>query len=107
MKTYNSLSEVQSDLSANKISCVELVQQYINRIEEKKQLNAFLEVFEQSAFQKAKEVDDKLKTNTAGKLAGMVIGIKDNLCYKNHKASASSKILSGFESLFSATGVLR
>jgi aspartyl-tRNA(Asn)/glutamyl-tRNA(Gln) amidotransferase subunit A len=37
----------------------------------------------------------------------MVVGIKDNLCYKNHKVSASSKILDGFESLFTATSVQR
>src|SRR5690606_36137748 len=29
--------------------------------------------------------------------------LKDNICYKGHKVSASSKILEGFESLFSAT----
>ena len=37
----------------------------------------------------------------------MVIGIKDNLCYKDHKVSASSKILDGFVSLFTATAVER
>ena len=35
----------------------------------------------------------------------MVLGIKDNLCYKGHRVSASSKILNGFESLFSATAI--
>jgi len=107
VKTYNSLSEIKSDLSSSTISCVELVNQYIKRIEEKKQLNAFLEVFAASALEKAKQVDEKLKTKTAGKLAGMVIALKDNLCYKDHKVSASSKILEGFESLYSATVVER
>ncbi len=107
MKTYNSLSEIKSDLLANTISCVELVNQYLKRIDEKKKLNAFLEVFAASALEKAKQVDEKLKTNTAGKLAGMVIALKDNLCYKSHKVSASSKILEGFESLYSATVVER
>jgi aspartyl-tRNA(Asn)/glutamyl-tRNA(Gln) amidotransferase subunit A len=37
----------------------------------------------------------------------MVIGLKDNLCYKNHKVSASSKILEGFESIYTATAVQR
>jgi aspartyl-tRNA(Asn)/glutamyl-tRNA(Gln) amidotransferase subunit A len=37
----------------------------------------------------------------------MVIGIKDNLCYKNHRVSASSKILDSFTSLYSATAVER
>ena len=43
----------------------------------------------------------------AGKLAGMVIGIKDNICIKNKKVSASSKILSGFKSLYNATVIER
>ena len=107
MKTYNSLNEVQSDLFDHKISCAALVQQYITRIDEKKNLNAFTEVFEKSALEKAKEVDEKIKTKTQGKLAGMVIALKDNLCYKGHKVSASSKILEGFESLYSATVVER
>lgn len=37
----------------------------------------------------------------------MVIGIKDNIVYKGHKVSASSKMLENFESLFSATVVDR
>lgn len=107
MKTYNSLSEVQSDLFSNNVSCVELTKAYINRINDTKHLNAFLEVFEKSALEKAVSVDEKVKNKTAGKLAGMVIALKDNLCYKGHKVSASSKILEGFESLFSATVVER
>lgn len=107
MKTYNSLKQVQSDLFSNIVSCVELTRAYIKRIDEYKQLNAFLEVFTISALEKAEEVDRKIKTNTQGKLAGMVIAIKDNICYKGHKVSASSKILEGFESLFSATVVER
>ncbi len=107
MKTYHSLSEVQSDLFIYKISCVELTQSYINRINANKHLNAFLEVFEKSALEKAISVDEKIKNKTAGKLAGMVIALKDNLCYKGHKLSVSSKILEGFESLYSATVVER
>ena len=104
---YSSLSEVQNDLNAGAISCKELVQSYLKRITEKKNLNIFLEVFEKSALAKAEEVDKKLKEKKAGKLAGMIVAIKDNICYKDHKVSASSKILEGFVSLYSATVVER
>ncbi len=40
-------------------------------------------------------------------MAGVIVGIKDNICYKGHKVSCSSKILEGFESLYSATVVER
>ncbi len=107
MKIYNSLAEVHSDLFSGKISCAALTASYISRINAGKHLNAFLEVFEKSALEKAAEVDLKIQSKTAGKLAGMVIALKDNICYKGHKLSASSKILEGFESLFSATVVER
>ena len=55
----------------------------------------------------AKAIDAKLKAGNAGKLAGLVIGIKDNICYKDHKCSASSKILEGFVSLYNSTVVER
>ncbi len=107
VKSYSSLSEIQSGLTNGKVSCVELTQSYIKRIHENSHLNAFLEVFEISALEKAKLVDEKVKAKTAGKLAGMIIALKDNICYKGHKVSASSKILEGFESLYSATVVER
>jgi aspartyl-tRNA(Asn)/glutamyl-tRNA(Gln) amidotransferase subunit A len=53
----------------------------------------------QKAKLKAASIQEKIEQKAAGRLAGMVIGIKDNICYKNHKVSASSKILEGFESL--------
>lgn len=107
MKTYHSISEVRSDLDNNSVSCVELTKSYLQRIADNKDLNIFLEVFEASALEKAKEVDDKIKNKTAGKLAGLVIALKDNICYKGHKVSASSKVLGNFESLYNATVVER
>jgi aspartyl-tRNA(Asn)/glutamyl-tRNA(Gln) amidotransferase subunit A len=67
----------------------------------------FLEVFAEEALAQAQLVDEKLKTGTAGRLAGMVLSIKDNIVYKGHKSSASSKILGGFESQFTATALQR
>ena len=99
MKVYNSFSEIKSDLESGTTSCVALVNSYIEAAEAKKNLNIFLELFKSSALEKATLVDEKIKSKTAGRLAGMVIALKDNLCYKGHKVSASSKILEGFESL--------
>ena len=86
---------------------VGILQEYLNAIEENKHLNAFLEVFTDSALEQAKQVDAKIKEGNAGRLAGMVIGLKDNMCYAGHKVSAASKILENFESLYSATAVER
>ncbi len=105
MYSFSDINTLQADLKSGKTNCVALVEQALANIAEKKHLNAFLEVFEASAKELAKKTDEKIKMNTAGKLAGVIIGLKDNICYKGHKVSASSKILEGFESLYSATVV--
>lgn len=105
MYSFSTINQLQADLKAGKISAKSLVEQAISDIANKKQLNAFLEVFEKSASEQAIAIDEKIKAGTAGKLAGVIVGLKDNICYKGHKVSASSKILEGFESLYSATVV--
>ena len=61
-----------------------------------------MKYFEPEAIENAKAVDLRIKQGIAGKLAGMVVAIKDNICYKGHKASASSKILKDFTSVYSS-----
>jgi aspartyl-tRNA(Asn)/glutamyl-tRNA(Gln) amidotransferase subunit A len=103
VERYTTLNHIQHDIQNNKITLGGLVLHYLNNIEAKKHLNAFLEVYADEAKTQAEIIQQKIKNGTAGKLAGMVIGLKDNICYKNHKSSASSKILEGFESVYSAT----
>lgn len=107
MKRYQSLSEIRKDIDTGTITCAALTDHYLKRIRETKHLNAFLETFDDSAKAKAAEVDKKIAAKTAGKLAGMVIALKDNICYKDHKVSASSQILGGFVSPYSSTVVER
>jgi aspartyl-tRNA(Asn)/glutamyl-tRNA(Gln) amidotransferase subunit A len=103
LRTY---AEVKQAISSGD-TVMSILEGYLSAIEANKDLNAFLEVFEESARQQAKLVDEKIKNGTAGRLAGMVIGLKDNMCYKGHKVSAASKILFNFESLFTGTAVER
>lgn len=107
MENYNSLKHIQSDIQQNKTTLRGLVLHYLGNINARKNLNAFIEVFEEEALLQADVIDQKIKQGTAGKLAGMVIGLKDNICYKGHKVTASSKILAGFESVYNATVVER
>ncbi len=107
VKNYQTLAEIQADLHAGNTSCEALVKGYLQEIENRSSLNAFIETFDQEALEKAKDIDQRLKGGNTGKLAGMVIGLKDNIVYKGHQVTASSKILEGFESLFSATVVER
>lgn len=105
--TYTSLASIQIDLKLGKISLSQLVENYLLKIESNKHLNAFLEVYDIEAKERAKVLEAKMALGKAGRLAGMVIGLKDNICYKDHKVSASSKILEGFTSIYSSTVVER
>lgn len=103
MKNYHTLLEIQSDLDQNSLELKDLVGHYLKNIKASENLNIFLEVYEEEALAKAEEISIKLKSGTAGRLAGMVIALKDNICFKDHKLGAASKILDGFESLYDAT----
>lgn len=107
MKAYSSFREVRNDLHNGILSCRDLVKQHLSNIREKAHLNAFLSVFEEEALSRAAEVDKKIGAKKAGKLAGLVVGIKDVLAYRDHPLQASSNILQGFSSQFTATAVQR
>ncbi len=100
---YGSFSEISDALKSGDTTCALLVANYLKNIEASKDFNIFLEVYEDEAKSRALEIDAKIKNGTAGRLAGMVVALKDNICYKGHVVSSSSKILENFESLFSAT----
>jgi len=84
-------------------SAMSIVEESLSRINKFKHLNAFVEVFSDTAREAALKIDVKIKNGTAGKLAGVILGIKDNICYEGHKVSAASKILDSFQSLYTAT----
>lgn len=104
MNIPESLADIQEKIIRREISLVQICQEYINRIKSSTS-NAFIEVFEDEALSKAEEIQKKVISNDFGLLAGIFVGLKDNICYKDHRLTASSKMLEGFKSLFSATAV--
>jgi len=107
LEKFHSFDEIKRSLENRETDCKTIVNHYLNNIKTKAHLNAFVEVYEQSALAQAEVIDEKLASGKAGKLAGMVIGIKDVLCLTGHTINASSKILEGFESQFTSTAVQR
>ena len=103
---YKTIAEIQEALSSGQ-TVSSIVESSISNIKKKSSLNAFVEIFEETALSAAITVDEKIKNGSAGKLAGVIVGIKDNICYKDHKVSASSKILTNFESIYTATVLQR
>ena len=107
MKAYTHFSDIQNDLKNGTLSCVERVHFHLANIEKKKYLNAFLSVYSEEALSRAASIDQKIKNGTAGKLAGLIVGLKDVLAYKDHPLQGGSKILDGFISQFNGTAVQR
>jgi len=83
------------------------VEHYLHRIKSQAHLNAFVAVYAEEARIRAADIDQKITNGTAGRLAGMVLGIKDLLCYADHGVQGGSRILDGFTSQFTATAVQR
>ena len=108
MEVYRSLKKLQEDLYDKKITVREITSHYLSNIQANQEINAFIEVFESDALATADKIDAKIaRQQPVGKLFGLVIGIKDNIVYKNHRSTAASHILDGFVSPYSATAVDR
>jgi len=104
---YNDYAGLRAELEAGKVYCRDIVKFYLSNIEKGKHLNAFLLVFNDVALERADVIDAKIKAGTAGRLAGMVIAVKDVLSLKGYTLTCSSKILKNFEALYTATAVQR
>lgn len=108
MYHFSDIASLHADLKQGKTNCLQLVNDALSLAEQKKHLNIFLETFNEAAIRQAVAVDEKIKAGQAtGRLAGVIIALKDNICVKGHKVSASSRMLENFTSLYSATVVER
>jgi aspartyl-tRNA(Asn)/glutamyl-tRNA(Gln) amidotransferase subunit A len=105
MTFYKNYKEKIELIKSGKLSLVENVNHFLKNIEDKKDLNAFNFVFNDEAIESARMVEQKIKNNSSGRLAGMVIAIKDVLAYKDHPLTCSSNILKNFTSLYTSTAV--
>lgn len=107
MLDFNTFTQVRQNLNKGQFTCAAMVEGYLSRIESQSDLNLFVEVYARDARSRATVIDAKIQRGTAGPLAGLIVGIKDNIVYAQHPVTAASKMLEGFESLFSATVVER
>jgi len=103
---FSSIKNYHSFLSTNSNGCSETVEYYLGKIEAQKHLNAFVETFADYARHQAKALDAKRNAGESlGKLHGVIISIKDVICYKGHKVTASSKILENYTAVYNSTAV--
>lgn len=100
--------DLQKSLTENKTSCSSIVEEYLSQIDSQSDLNAFITVFPESDLRThARQIDERLGNGNAGKLAGMVVGVKDAIVVQGQKNTAGSKILENYVSPYNATVIER
>jgi aspartyl-tRNA(Asn)/glutamyl-tRNA(Gln) amidotransferase subunit A len=103
-KTLDTLREA---IERGSTTCEKVVEEHLDAIEKGRHLNAFLSVYSDEALERARAIDRKIEKGAAGPLAGMVMGIKDQICIKDHPISCASRIIENFVSLHDATVIER
>ena len=107
----NELSAIETAarVAAGELSAVAVAEHYLARVEQLgKPLNALLHVDRQQALASAHEVDAKrARGERLGRLAGVPVVIKDNLCVRGMPASCASRILEGYRPPYDAHVVER
>ncbi|MDE6433569.1 MAG: Asp-tRNA(Asn)/Glu-tRNA(Gln) amidotransferase subunit GatA [Lachnospiraceae bacterium] len=99
--------ELGKKIKNKEISVVEATAAYLDRLEVKeKDINAFVTVDREGALKRAEEVQKLIdEGKLEGPLAGVPVGIKDNMCIDGMLTTCSSKILENFKPTYTATAV--
>ena len=101
--TELTVHELVEKLKNKELTVTEINKAYIDRINEKeKDVQAFITLLTEEALKEAESIEKK---ENLSELAGIPIGIKDNICTKNIKTTCASKMLENFVSPYDATVV--
>lgn len=99
--TELTVHELIEKIKNKELTVTEINQAYIDRINlREKDIQAFITVLDKEALERSKNI-----SNNLSELAGIPIGIKDNICTKNIKTTCASKMLENFVSPYDATVV--
>lgn len=99
------LKELHEKLINQEITAEQLTLDYLMRIEkENEKINAFLTITKELALEQARKIDAKIKKGEAIEiLAGIPGAIKDNICIRGIRTTASSRILDNYIAPYDAT----
>ena len=101
------LFEIARAVQSGETTAVAVVTAALARMETSAPLGAFVHLDRDAALAEARAVDARIAAGEALPLAGVPIGIKDNLCTTTMETSCASKMLEGFTATYEATAVAR
>jgi aspartyl-tRNA(Asn)/glutamyl-tRNA(Gln) amidotransferase subunit A len=106
-----SVAEIQRLVAAREVSCDEVVRASLDAAEAAAPLGAFLQILREEATARAQSLDAALARDPGHAaslpLLGVPIAVKDNLCTREGRTTAGSRLLEGYRSPFTATAVAR
>jgi len=106
MFSFTSIAAYREQLCSGATTCTIAVSHYLECIQANKYLNAFVEVYATEALALAAKLDAQRTAGSAPKsLHGVVIAIKDVICYEGHAVTAASAMLKGYRSPYTATAL--
>jgi aspartyl-tRNA(Asn)/glutamyl-tRNA(Gln) amidotransferase subunit A len=97
------IGQMQTGLAARDFSARELAEAHLAAMARARGLNAFTVETPEIALQAADAADKALADGTAGRLAGIPLGIKDLFCTRGVETTAASRILKGFVPPYEST----
>jgi len=102
-------SEIARLIASGKATAEECVDSVIERIHAvERKVHAYITLDEEGARQKARQIDQRIKEKKpVGRLAGIVVAIKDNMCVQGTRTTCSSHMLENFIPPYDATVVER
>ena len=98
-----SLEQAQEGIRSREWACSDLVHHCLQRINEGNDLNAFISVYGDDALAQADALTAKIRAGKGGRLAGLVLAVKDNIVIKRRQVTCGSRILRNYISPFDAT----
>uniref|UniRef100_M1BWR0 Glu-tRNA(Gln) amidotransferase subunit A n=1 Tax=Solanum tuberosum TaxID=4113 RepID=M1BWR0_SOLTU len=103
---HSQILTIRKSLLSREISAVDLAGTFLNRLRNTEpHLKSFLYVSD-VVLKEAEEIDRKIAENEElGPLAGVLVGVKDNICTSDMPSTAGSKILENYRPPFDATAV--